>query len=351
MQTNGATGLPKNTCCRQKTNVISDQLKAVHSNLHTSRHLGVRGRSGDATLAGINGHVATDTPAGTPAVLHLDGVAIIADGGHTVIEVAATTGSDDTTSVLLEHRLVCLDGDGHRLAVQCALEGRCAAGDVSVTSDSAGWDGGAVAALAGAITGSVRIAALSGHCLVLGEGESVIHQTTVAAAVLLAAIDEELLRHAGERTGSQFPCTLETASGGECPARSALALVLDWGHCTLGGPVHCSDKLFRGVLTKLGQAKVGSLRETTDGQLLELFEGQVREHSGTQSGTALVLTPHFLVGLEDRLALRIFAITVVHLSKVLLVLFPVHGGSHGEEHCELGHGWKRRHCKDWQRTE
>merc|ERR1712093_714975 len=67
----------------------------------------------DAALAGGDVHEAIDTPAGAPRVLHLDAtIGVHANSQHTVVEVGAASGRDDTTSVLLEGSLVSLNGHG-----------------------------------------------------------------------------------------------------------------------------------------------------------------------------------------------------------------------------------------------
>merc|ERR1712139_427503 len=115
----------KQTCCRfEKGMMICVSIS--QSNLDGCRHLRVRSGSGDATLAGIHRHIAAGTPAGTPAVLHLDGVSIIANSQDTVIQVGAASGSDDTTCVLLEDGLVGLDGDGNWVLVEGTLKTRSA---------------------------------------------------------------------------------------------------------------------------------------------------------------------------------------------------------------------------------
>merc|ERR1711991_402284 len=76
-----------------------------------------------ATLGELD--VAVVTPRCTPRVLHEPVVlgSVVADSKHTVVEVGAAAGRQDTTSVVLEGSLVGLDGNGHWANVDGGLEG------------------------------------------------------------------------------------------------------------------------------------------------------------------------------------------------------------------------------------
>merc|ERR1711916_319432 len=65
-------------------------------------------------------HVTVGSPAGSPRVLHLERVAVVADGKDTVVKVGAASAGEDTATVQLEGHLVSLDGDRH----WASLEGR-----------------------------------------------------------------------------------------------------------------------------------------------------------------------------------------------------------------------------------
>merc|ERR1712183_142885 len=86
-----------------------------------------RRMTGDATLTCIDVHVTVHAPAGSPTVLHLDGVAVVSDGKHAMIQLRSATGRDGAAGVLLEHRLVGLNGNGHWVGIQGALQTRGAA--------------------------------------------------------------------------------------------------------------------------------------------------------------------------------------------------------------------------------
>merc|ERR1719235_587472 len=127
----------------------------IRSYLHRAGHRRVGRLLGDAALAGGNVDIAVGTPGAAPRVLHLDAsITVDADSSHTVIEVAATSGSDGSALVLLEHGLVRLDGNRNRPRLDGIGQGR-GAGAVLVASDSTRWDGSGEAALASSITGSV----------------------------------------------------------------------------------------------------------------------------------------------------------------------------------------------------
>jgi len=67
--------------------------------------------------------------------------------------------------------------------------------------------------------------------------ESSLHESTVATAVLLGAVNELLLGERVELASGNEVSTLNGTSGGESPAGSALSLVLNWGDGTLSSPV------------------------------------------------------------------------------------------------------------------
>ena len=70
--------------------------------------------------------------------------------------------------------------------------------------------------------------------------KAIIHQATIAAWVtlLLWAVHEILLWEGGQSPGGLEICTLRRRSGGEGPAPSALALILDSDNIAFGTPVH-----------------------------------------------------------------------------------------------------------------
>ncbi len=119
------------------------------------------------------------------------------------------------------------------------LEGSLgASSDINVLGDGTTGVGGVV--LAGAVTGGVGVRSLGVKTASLDDiGESVVHQTAVAALVALGgrAVDQVLLGERDELAGGLEVSTLDGAGGGERPARAALALILDGGDVALGAPV------------------------------------------------------------------------------------------------------------------
>jgi len=86
----------------------------------------------------------------------------------------------------------------------------------------------------------VRIGRLGGDTVVLNDvGEAEVHEASVAAVVALlgGAVDELLLGQSDEFAGLLEMSTLGGTGGGEGPAGTALALVLDWGDVSLCSPI------------------------------------------------------------------------------------------------------------------
>merc|ERR1711976_162743 len=89
----------------------------------------VGSRLSDTAL--VEGHldVAIVTPAGAPGVLDEDVVnsvfSAVADSEDTVVESAAAAGSDDTTVVELEGRLIGFNGNGDWTLGNGSLEFPC----------------------------------------------------------------------------------------------------------------------------------------------------------------------------------------------------------------------------------
>merc|ERR1719183_1932932 len=206
-----------------------------------------------------------------------------------MVEVGSAVACEHTAGVHLEAHLVGLDGNADWAGVGHGIEEVGLVADVLVTGHTTLRNGGGVAGLARAITASVRIGILSGDSGLLVEGESVVHQTTVATRILLGAVNQLLLTEGLQIAGGDFPLALKTASGGEGPAGSALALVLDWGHCTLGGPVDARRSSLAGMLvgSHLGHVAMGWLLEAEHG-LLVLLVGHGSERAGVaESDTVL----------------------------------------------------------------
>ena len=189
------------------------------------------------------------TPGGVPRVLDepvvLSILGTIADGEDGVIEVgSALGGGEDTGMVGLEDHLVGLDGNGERLSVEGSLHlGAVGWGDVDIAGDLNGGGGeGLSEAGGGVITVSRGVwvdgLELSGVALVVSVGTRL--ETTIAAHVAVSdggAVNELLLGEGEELTSGNEVGTFDGTSGGESPAGTAGALVLDGGDGTSLNPV------------------------------------------------------------------------------------------------------------------
>mmetsp|Transcript_23004 Transcript_23004/g.58609 ORF Transcript_23004/g.58609 Transcript_23004/m.58609 type:complete len:383 (-) Transcript_23004:332-1480(-) len=203
----------------------------------------------DATLtvtgdAPLDAQVALLSPGGPPGVLHLPilnaVVDAVTDHEHTVVQLGAAPVLDDTALVELEDGLVRLDGDRHRLLRNGLHQGvGVLVIDVFVAGHAALRDArGARALGASAVLGRICVAVLGAHILVLEVLERRVHAAAVAAHVaILRAINQLLLAEGLELAGGDLPSALDGTSGGETPARAALALILHRRHRALRGPV------------------------------------------------------------------------------------------------------------------
>ena len=201
------------------------------------------------TFALLNGesHVAALTPGGAPRVLHdpelFSVLGAIADDKGGVIEAGAALGRvEDSTSVHLEDRLVSLDEDRDWLLGNSGLHLVDVIGLHSLVVGNVGSRCLGSRVFARSILGSVWVVVLELSKVVLPVVEGILLPATTAAVVTVAkidgsAVDKLLLGEALEFTGLEEMRSLESSGGGESPAGSALALVLDWGDCTLGAPV------------------------------------------------------------------------------------------------------------------
>jgi len=154
-----------------------------------------------------------------------------------VVEVGAAAAGQHTAAVQLEAHLIGLNGNADRASVGNSIEEGRFAGDVLETGHATFRNSRGVAGLASAITASVSVRLLGSNTGALIELEGIVHETAVAARVLLGAIHQLLLTEGLQAASCNFPLSFQATSGGEGPAGSALALVLDRGHCALGAPV------------------------------------------------------------------------------------------------------------------
>jgi len=209
-----------------------------------------------ATVVGgatTHADVARFTPRSTPRVLDLvvvttSGISAITDSQDTVVQVSTASTSEDTRLVELEGSLVSLDGDRDWLLVQGRHQSRIRVlGDVSVgdwsnTSDLGNLGVASTSGLGGAR--GVWISSLSSKTTVLLDpGEGIVHQSTIAAVIATTVgqgvtVNQVLLREGLEGTKLVLVGTFQSTSGGEGPARTALALVLDTSDGTSRHPVN-----------------------------------------------------------------------------------------------------------------
>ena len=230
-----------------------------------------------AALVGAVGHtdVSRLSPGRSPGVLDDPVVSAVSDNEHSVVKLASedsTAGGQHSSGVRLPLLGVNGDGEGSSGGDE-GLHLCLGVGDVLVRRDggSDGLAGHGLAVVADSGARLVGVGVLSHDLSVVVRDQplqGVVHQTSVAALVDLVARHKLLLGHRGQGLSGQLPLSLNSSGGGECPARSALCLVLHVGHGTSGPPV-------------LG---VGG-----DGHLL------LSEHG---RGGLLLLDLHVVVGLE-----------------------------------------------------
>jgi len=167
-------------------------------------------------------------------------------------------------------------------------------------------------------TRDVRIVLLVADTTVLGNPvEGVIHQTTVAAhvgtAVLeVVAVNQVLLGEGLQGTVLVEVSTLKSTSGGERPAGTALALVLDRGDGTKGGPVNGGRKggdVSRSLVDLSSGGGLGTLQAQLDVGA-PLIEGHVGELVVAKSEGEVL----GVVGLDDVIVVGVVG---QHLDEVL----------------------------------
>ena len=186
-------------------------------------------------VATLNTDVTLLTPAGTPRVA--DDVVVntvlgtITDSEDTVVELSTALGGDDTTSVELEGRAGSSEGNSDGLLSNSSSEGSRTLLDNLITVEALGGDddvsGGSSARK---VTSLVGVRSKGSSTLVVVVVVSKIHQTTVAAVVAVSttsAVNELLLGELDELVATEDVSRLDSSSGSESPARTALALILD----------------------------------------------------------------------------------------------------------------------------
>merc|ERR1711908_9357 len=128
---------------------------ASRSNSNTGSKLRVCWRIVDSTLilATDQSHVALLSPGVAPRILHLpvisiavitsqfvSGVSAVTDEQNSVVELTATITDDDSTSVMLEDRFICFNGNGDWLLVQSLHQIIISVSNSHSTLDSASSD-------------------------------------------------------------------------------------------------------------------------------------------------------------------------------------------------------------------
>jgi len=162
--------------------------------------------------------------------------------------------------------------------------------------------------------------------------EGLIHEATIASFVSLGgrAVHQILLRERDERTLLDEPGSLHRSSGRERPARSALALVLDWGHGTLSSPVDGLRRIGVDLLDgEAGGESRGGVWDARDVDSIvagtELQVGHVGEFvvSNGESTVLREVLDILVVGSEDFESPVVFLLGGINLGKGNLVVAPV----------------------------
>merc|ERR1712137_1129716 len=170
-----------------------------------------------------------------------------------------------------------------------------------------------LACAAAAVHGSVWVVILGVKTAVVNdELEAVVHETTVAAhvAFVFGAVHELLLGKADKLTGRDGVSGLNSTSGRERPAGTALLLVLHRGDLALVGPVNRLWECFcfKKFGVNVGDAVISLESVVVAGLLgLELFPGKVSvlvQFHGVRCVTAgVVHLGHLNIRSEDHKAL------------------------------------------------
>jgi len=107
--------------------------------------------------------------------------------------------------------------------------------------------------------------------------ESVIHQTSIASVVTLrgGAINKILLRKRDEFASLQEVSTFGRTSGGKAPARTALALILNFGDGSLSSPVPLRRSIDRGTVNSVEEWFGSDVHATSPAG--ELFKSLISE--------------------------------------------------------------------------
>jgi hypothetical protein len=222
------------------------------------------------------------TPARTPGVLDLVVVSTVegsvTNSQDTVVKVGSAGTSEHTGLVELEGSLVSLDGNRDGLLVKGRHQSSIGVGgNISVgdRSDLSILGAGSLVAGASLLGGSrdIRIVSLVADTTVLLDPvEGIVHPSTVATHVgstvaEVVAVNKVLLREGLQHTILVLVSTLKSTSGGERPARTALALVLDRSDGTGRNPINLGSKggrISRSLVNLLRLAKLRTRKSKLD---------------------------------------------------------------------------------------
>jgi len=273
------------------------------------------GHGGNTThVVVVTGHqdVSVGTPAGSPRVLDdpvgLSSLNTPSNSQHTVVQLGsrAVGVRVDSRSVELEGGLRSVDGDGGGSHVDRVLQ----VGLGSLLDVLVGLQGGSRVGLvvsAGSVLSSVGIGGFGIDTSVLDDVfHGLSHQTTVASLVSVGsrAVNQVLLRETNQRLARDEVASLSRSSGGEGPARTALALILDSSDGSLGSPVEAGGQSLIGG--DEGLSSSGGLALDSEVELSVFSVGKISHLVHSQGNSVLLGIPFidvFLVGLEDGVSL------------------------------------------------
>jgi len=243
------------------------------------------------------------TPAGTPGVLDNESF-ITADSGvansqDSVVQTVTASALDDTRAVELEDVFISFDGDGDWLSDQSSLEGISVLSGDEVRS-TVGLDGNSLLELASAVDSLVWVGELEFETVVSSVGEGFNWVTTVATIIVGVTVNNLLLREAEKLVVVDLVPSFQDTGGGESPARTALALILDLGDGTLASPVNAVweislDVVDWGDFVVLLDVAAGiDGLELSGGEVSELVQGELEVFVGS-----VVLDDLLVVLFED----------------------------------------------------
>ena len=297
--------------------------------------------------------VAVLSPGFRPAVLDLPEILSVigseSDGEDTVVELSAGNIGKDTSCVMLPV-LVGIDGDGNGLlgdglgknilAVRLDIRQGQALGSINL---GARFLANAIVA----VSRSVGVVVFSAQTVHSNVRKGIIHDSSVASLVEVHVAADELLLGESKLLAVLLEVSgLHGAGGGERPAATALALVLDVGDSIGGGPIDRVGGLHVGKGIHHASFPLRHLAEVHAGEFLKGKVGELVLAEGPGVVSGVVGADELTVSGVDGKALLVlrgtFKLDVVLfdvLDKVVLVLLEkgeVGGlgdaGGDGKEH-------------------